>query len=61
MAKKKKKEKKKKKKKPESPPQLKQSTRNLSLSYTEIEKMKIEQRRRALGQYLFCVICIWAV
>ena len=36
------------KKKPESPPPLKQSTRNLSLGYTEIEK-----RRRALGQDLF--------
>ena len=46
----------KKKTKTESPPQLKQSTRNLSLGYTEIEK-----RRRALGQYLFCVICNWAV
>ena len=45
------KKKNKKKKKTESPPQLKQSTRNLSLGYTEIEK-----RRRALGQYLFCVI-----
>ena len=40
------------KKEPESPPLLKQSTRNLSLDYTEIEK-----RRRALGQDLFCVIC----
>ena len=50
------KKKKKKKKKQESPPQLNQSTRNLSLGYTEIEK-----RRRALGQYLFCVICNWAV
>ena len=40
------------KKKPESPPPLKQSTRNLSLGYTEIEK-----RRRALGQDLFCAIC----
>ena len=45
-----------KKKEPESPPPFKQSTRNLSLGYTEIEK-----RRRALGQYLFCVICNWAV
>ena len=45
-----------KKKEPESPPPFKQSTRNLSLDYTEIEK-----RRRALGQYLFCVICNWAV
>ena len=36
------------KKEPESPPPLKQSTRNLSLGYTEIEK-----RRRALGQDLF--------
>ena len=44
------------KKEPESPPPFKQSTRNLSLGYTEIEK-----RRRALGQYLFCVICNWAV
>ena len=44
------------KKEPESPPPLKQSTRNLSLGYTEIEK-----RRRALGQDLFCVICNWAV
>ena len=35
---------------------IKQSTRNLSLGYTEIEK-----RRRALGQDLFCVICNWAV
>ena len=40
----------------ESTPPLKQSTRNLPLGYTEIEK-----RRRALGQYLFCVICNWAV
>ena len=40
----------------ESPPPLKQSARNLSLGYTEIEK-----RRRALGQDLFCVICHWAV
>ena len=38
------------------PPPIKQSTRNLSLGYTEIEK-----RRRALGQDLFCVICNWAV
>ena len=45
----------KKKKKMESPPQLKQSTKILSLGYTEIEK-----RRRALGQYLFCMICNWA-
>ena len=37
---------------PESPPPLKQYTRNLSLGYTEIEK-----RRRALGPDLFCVIC----
>ena len=50
------KQKKKKAGKPESPPPLKQSTRNLSLGYTETEK-----RRRALGQYLFCVICNWAV
>ena len=40
----------KKQKEPESPPQFKQSAR--SLGYTEIEK-----RRRALGQYLFCLIC----
>ena len=53
---KKKKKKKKKKKEPENPLPLKQSTRNLSLGYTEIEK-----RRRALGQDLFCVICDWAV
>ena len=39
-------------KKPESPPPLKQSTRNLSLGHTETEK-----RRTALGQYLFCVTC----
>ena len=39
-----------------SPPPFKQSTRNLSLGYTEIEK-----RRRALGQYLFRAICNWAV
>ena len=39
-----------------SPPPIKQSTRNLSLGYTEIEK-----RRRAPGQDLFCVICNWAV
>ena len=44
------------KKEPESPPPLKQSTRNLSLGYTEIEK-----RRRALGHDFFCVICNWAV
>ena len=44
------------KKDPKSPPPLKQSTRNLSLGYTEIEK-----GRRALGQDLFCVICNWAV
>ena len=44
------------KKEPESPHPLKQSTRNLSLGYTEIEK-----RMRALGQDLFCVICNWAV
>ena len=44
------------KKEPESPPPLKQSTRNLFLGYTEIEKS-----RRALGQDLFCVICNWAV
>ena len=44
------------KKQPESPPPLKQSTRNLSLGYTEIVK-----RRRALGQDLFCVICNWDV
>ena len=44
------------KKQPESPPPLKQSTRNLSLGYTEIEK-----RRRALGQDRFCVICNWDV
>ena len=50
------KQQKKKKKKPENPPHLKQSTRNLSLGYTEIEK-----RRRALGQDLFCVICNRAV
>ena len=48
--------KKKKKKKPESPPPFKQSTKKLSLGYTETEK-----KRRALGQYLFCVICNWAV
>ena len=41
----KKKKKKKKKNELESPPTLKQSIRNLSLGYTEIEK-----RRRALGQ-----------
>ena len=35
----------------ESPSLLKQSTRNLCLGYTETEK-----RRRALGQFLFCVI-----
>ena len=40
----------------EKTPPLKQSTRNSSLGYTEIEK-----RRRALGQNLFCVICNWAV
>ena len=50
-----------KKEEPESPPHttptpLKQSTRNSSLGYTEIEK-----RRRALGQDLFCVISNWAV
>ena len=44
------------KKQPESPPPLKQSTRNLSLGYTEIEK-----RKRAMGQDLFCVICNWDV
>ena len=44
------------KKEPKSPPPLKQSTRNLSLGYTEIEK-----RSRALGQDLFGVICVWAV
>ena len=38
------------KKEPKSPPRLKQSTRNLSLGYTEIEK-----GRRALGQDLFFV------
>ena len=43
--------KKKKKKVMESPPPSKQSTRNLCIRYTEIEK-----RRRALGQDLFCVI-----
>ena len=53
--------KKKKKKSRKAPPPththpLKQSTRNLSLGYTEIEK-----KRTALGQYLFCVICNWAV
>ena len=42
--------------KTESPPPLKQSARNLSLGYTEIEKWM-----RALGQDLFCVICNWAV
>ena len=36
------------KKDSESPPQLKQTTRDLSLGYTEIEK-----GRRALGQDLF--------
>ena len=41
----------KKKKELESPPPLKQSTRNLSLGYTEIEKS-----RRALGQDLF--LCV---
>ena len=45
-----------KEKKLESPPPLKQSARDLSLGYTEIEK-----RRRALGQDLFCVICNLAV
>ena len=45
-----------KKKEPKSPPPSKQSTRNLSLGYTEIEK-----RRRALGQDPFCVICNWVV
>ena len=50
------KKKKKKKEELESPPSLKQSTRKLSLGYTEIEK-----RKRALGQDLFCVICNWAV
>ena len=50
------KKKKKKKKEPESLPLLKQSTRNLTFGYTEIQK-----RRRALGQDLFCVICNWAV
>ena len=45
-----------KEKEPENPPPLKQSARNLSLGYTEIEK-----RRRALGQDLFFVICNWAV
>ena len=44
------------KKSGKSPPSLKQSTRNLSLGYTEIEK-----RKRALGQDLFCVISNWAV
>ena len=44
--------KKKKKKALESPPPLKQSTRNLFLGYTEIEK-----RRRVLGQDLF----VWFV
>ena len=39
-------------KEPESPPPLKQSTKNLSLGYTAIEK-----RRRALGQDLF----VWFV
>ena len=51
-----KKKKKKKKTETENPPPLKQSTRDLSLGYTEIDK-----RRRALGQNLFCVICNWAV
>ena len=46
----------KKKKKRKSPPPLKQTARNLSLGYTEIEKW-----RRVLGQDLFCVICHWAV
>ena len=41
---------------PPPPPPLKQSTRNLSLGYTEIEKW-----RRVLGQDLFGVICHWAV
>ena len=61
----------------ESPPPLKQSTRTLSLGYTEIRKppplkqstrtlslgyTEIEKGRRALGQdLLFCVICNWAV
>ena len=45
------------KKQPESPPPLKQSTRDLSLGYTNIEKGggrwdKID---------LFCVICNWNV
>ena len=40
------------KKEPESPPPLKQSTRDLSLGFTETEK-----KRRALGQDLFCMIC----
>ena len=43
-------------KQPESPPPLKQSTRNLSLGYTEIEK-----RRKVLEQDLFCVIYNWVV
>ena len=43
------KKKKKKKKELENPSLLKQSTRNLCLGYTETEK------RRALGQDLFCV------
>ena len=50
------KKKKKKKKSRKSPPPLKQSTRNLSLGYTEIEK-----RRWALGQDLVCMMCHWAV
>ena len=40
------------KKEPESPPPLKQSTRDLSLGFTETEK-----KRRALGQDLFSMIC----
>ena len=44
------------KKSRKSPPPLKQSTRNLSLGSTEIEK-----RRRAPGQDIFGVICNWAV
>ena len=40
----------------DSPPPLKQSTRTLSLGYTEIEK-----RGGRWGKIFFCVICNWAV
>ena len=43
------------KKELESPPPLKQSTRTLSLGYTEIEK-----GGGRWGKIFFCVICNWA-